>query len=63
MVIEDGIVTARLRLADPRGIKRFAGRFGCALDVVEPAIARAAAREWAAAGLALYRDPDQGDAG
>ena len=59
----DGIVTARLRLADPRGIKRFAGRFGCALEVIEPAIARTAAREWAAAGLALYRDPDQGDAG
>ena len=61
--VDDGVVTARLRLADPRSIKRLAGRFGCALEVVEPSVARTAARDWAAAGLALYRDPDRGVAG
>ena len=50
----DGYVTARLHLADPRGIKRIAARFGGALEVLEPGISRSAAREWAAAGLALY---------
>ena len=48
---------ARVRLADPRGIKRLAGRFGGRMEVISPAIARAATREWAAAGLALYHRP------
>ncbi|MBO9626702.1 MAG: WYL domain-containing protein [Microbacterium sp.] len=55
----DGLVTAHLHLADPRGVKRLAGRLGGALEVVEPGVARTAAREWAAAGLALYRAPDE----
>jgi len=59
----DGTVVARLHLADPRGIKRLAARFGGALEVLEPGIARTATREWAAAGLALYHQPDGGDAG
>ncbi|MFJ4174354.1 helix-turn-helix transcriptional regulator [Microbacterium sp. NPDC089696] len=59
----DGVVTARLHLADPRGVKRLAARFGGVIEVVEPGVARTAAREWAAAGLALYRDPNSADAG
>ncbi|WP_309129205.1 WYL domain-containing protein [Microbacterium sp.] len=51
----DGCLTVRLRMADPRGIKRIAARFGGALEVVDPGIGRAATREWAEAGLALYR--------
>ena len=60
---KDGVVTARLHLADPRGVKRLAARFGGVMEVIEPGIARAAAREWAAAGLALYGHPDRPDAG
>ncbi len=56
-------VIARLHLADPRSIKRLAGRLGTALEVLEPDAARTAAREWAAAGLALYRTPDEHIAG
>ena len=54
---------ARVRLADPRAIKRLAGRFGGRMEVIAPAIARTAAREWAAAGLALYHRPDDAPAG
>ncbi len=57
----DGVVTARLHMADPRGIKRIAARFGGSLEVLEPSVARAATREWAAAGLALYRSPGSAD--
>lgn len=59
----DGVVTARLHLADPRGVKRLAARFGGVIEVVDPGVARSATREWAAAGLALYRDPHTADAG
>lgn len=59
----DGVVTARLHLADPRGVKRLAARFGGVIEVVDPGVARTATREWAAAGLALYRDPNTADAG
>lgn len=59
----DGMVTAHLHLADPRGIKRIAARFGGALEVIEPAVARTATREWAAAGLALYHQPSPRNAG
>lgn len=52
-----GVATVRIRMADPRGIKRLAGRFGGNLQVHAPEVARAAAREWALAGLALYRHP------
>lgn len=61
--VADGVVTARLHLADPRGVKRLAARFGGVIEVVDPGMARAATREWAAAGLALYRGPDSPDAG
>jgi proteasome accessory factor C len=53
----DGTLTLRLRMADPRGIKRIAGRFGGALEVLDPSIARSTTRDWAAAGLDLYREP------
>lgn len=61
--IVGGMATARLHLADPRGIKRLVARFGGVMEVVEPGISRAAAREWAAAGLALYPRPDDAAAG
>lgn len=54
---DDGFVTVRIRMADPRGIKRIAGRFGGQLEVRDPEAARVATREWAAAGLALYGSP------
>ncbi|MEW2460617.1 MULTISPECIES: helix-turn-helix transcriptional regulator [Microbacterium] len=57
----NGVVTARLHLADPRGIKRLAARFGGAMEVREPGVARSATREWAEAGLALYHQPDTQD--
>ncbi|GAB3599124.1 helix-turn-helix transcriptional regulator [Microbacterium tumbae] len=57
------LATATLRLADPRGIKRLAGRFGGRMEVTSPEIARGSAREWAAAGLALYHQPADGIAG
>ncbi|MFJ2552598.1 helix-turn-helix transcriptional regulator [Microbacterium sp. NPDC087591] len=58
---ESGALTAHLHLADPRSIKRLAARFGGHLEVLDPVIARSAAREWAASGLALYRQPDTDD--
>jgi proteasome accessory factor C len=56
-------VSASIRLADPRGIKRLAGRFGGRMEVLAPSIGRAATRDWAAAGLALYGEPDPETAG
>lgn len=56
--VRDGMATARLHLADVRGVKRLAARFGGVLEVREPAVARAATREWAAAGLDLYARPN-----
>lgn len=53
-----GFVSTHLRMPDPRGIKRIAGRFGGALEVVAPSLARTATRDWAAAGLALYHQPE-----
>lgn len=50
-------VIVRIRLSDPRAIKRVAGRFGGQLEVSEPHVARTATRDWAAAGLALYANP------
>ena len=61
--VADGMLTARLHLADPRGIKRLAARFGGALEVLDPPVARTAARDWAAAGLALYAHPADDHAG
>lgn len=49
---DDAVV--RLRLSDPRSIKRVAARLGGQLEVQHPVLARDAAREWASAGLALY---------
>lgn len=59
---QDGEVTLQIGMADPRGIKRIAARFGGALEVLEPAIARSATRDWAAAGLELYGGPHVPDA-
>ncbi|WP_309064198.1 helix-turn-helix transcriptional regulator [Microbacterium sp.] len=58
----DGMLTVRLRMADPRGIKRIAGRFGGALEVLDPPLARDTTHDWAAAGLALYLAPEAADA-
>ena len=57
-VVVDGEVTVQLHLADPRAIKRLAARFGGAMEVLEPGVARTATRDWAASGLALYHRPD-----
>lgn len=54
----DETVTLRLGIADPRGIKRVAARFGGAVEVVDPGIARSTTRAWAQAGLDLYCAPD-----
>lgn len=54
----DAGVTVRMNMADPRGVKRIASRFGGALEVLEPPPARAATREWARAALDLYKVPD-----
>ena len=62
VTVEDEIVTARLRIGDPLSLKRLAGRCGGRLEVLEPVAARAAAREWAAAGLALYNGDSQASA-
>ncbi|MGP6171179.1 helix-turn-helix transcriptional regulator [Microbacterium sp. A196] len=56
--IDGDVARVRIRLSDPRGIKRVAGRFGGCLEVQEPRTARVATREWAEAGLALYRQPE-----
>lgn len=57
----DGVITAHLHLADPRGIKRLATRFGGDMEVIAPPIARSATRDWAASGLALYHRPGAED--
>ncbi len=54
---EDDGVVARLPMSDPRGLKRLAARFGGRVEVLGPSSARAATREWAEAGLALYHRP------
>lgn len=51
---EEGAVTLRISMADPRGIKRLAGRFGGAMEVLDPPIARRSTHDWASAGLDLY---------
>lgn len=52
--VDDGFLVATLPVGDPLSLKRLAGRFGGRLEVLDPPAARAASREWAAAGLALY---------
>jgi proteasome accessory factor C len=54
----DAVVTVRISMADPRGIKRIAGRFGGALEVLDPPLARSATREWASSALDLYTVPE-----
>lgn len=50
----DDASTATLHVADPRSLKRLAARRGGSVIIEEPADARRAAAEWAAAGLARY---------
>ena len=52
------VATVRMRMADPRTIKRIAARFAGRIEVQAPGAARRATRDWAAAGLALYPQPD-----
>ena len=60
--VEDDEVVVRLRMSDPRTLKRVASRFGGEAVVTAPAVARTATREWASAGLALYsQQTDDGD--
>lgn len=54
-----GLVTLRIRMADPRGIKRVAARFRGALEVLDPPLARTTTRDWAAAGLDLYKTSER----
>lgn len=56
-------VHVRMRMSDPRSLRRLAARFGGRLEVLGPAAARGATREWAEAGLALYHQPITGSAG
>lgn len=49
-----GRTTARIRLADARGIKRPATRAGGAVEVLAPAAARRATAEWARRALEQY---------
>ncbi|WP_300265067.1 YafY family protein [Microbacterium sp.] len=58
--VDDDSAIVRITMADPRGVKRLAGRFGGALEVLDPPAGRTAAREWAVAGLALYHEPIDG---
>lgn len=58
----DAVVTVRMSMADPRGIKRIAARFGGALEVLDPPLARAATRDWASDALDLYNAPDRSPA-
>ncbi len=51
-----GVVTASVRIADERSLRRLAARFGGEVEVLEPATARAAVADWAQAGLAQYAD-------
>ena len=51
---EDGSAVASLRLADEQSLKRLAARRGGEVELLEPAGARRAAADWAAAGLAQY---------
>ena len=58
--VEGGVVIATLRVGDPLSLKRLAGRFGGLVEIMEPASARSAARDWAAAGIALYAEQSTG---
>ncbi|GAB3601795.1 helix-turn-helix transcriptional regulator [Microbacterium aureliae] len=50
----DGTTVATLRIADEASLRRLAARRGGDVEILEPAGARRAAADWAAAGLALY---------
>jgi len=52
---EAGVTTATMRVADEFSLRRLAARRGGEVEIVEPAGARQAAADWAAAGLAQYR--------
>jgi proteasome accessory factor C len=49
-----GTSTATMRVADERSLRRLAARRGGVVEVVRPSAARAAAAQWAAAGLEQY---------
>jgi proteasome accessory factor C len=51
----DEVSTATMRIADEQSLKRLAARLGGDVEILEPAVARRAAEEWARAGLAQYR--------
>jgi len=51
----DSVSIATMRVADEVSLRRLAARRGGDVEILEPAGARRAAAEWAAAGLAQYR--------
>jgi len=51
----EDIVDARVRVGDPRSLKRVAARLGGELEIRAPESARRAAAAWAEAGLEQYR--------
>jgi proteasome accessory factor C len=59
MSTSDGVTSATLRVADVQSLKRLVTGRGGAVEIVEPVAARAAAAEWARAGLAQYPDQPQ----
>jgi proteasome accessory factor C len=54
IAVADGRATATMRVADPRGLRRLAARFGGEVEVIAPEDARRATRDWAGAALAQY---------
>ncbi len=52
---EGGMTVATMRVADEFGLRRLAAKRGGDVEILEPAVARRAAAEWADAGLAQYR--------
>lgn len=56
VVVDHGMMTATVHVGDPLSLKRLAARFSGAVQILEPASARCAARDWASAALALYSE-------
>lgn len=54
VAVADGCATATMHVADPRGLRRLAARFGGEVEVITPEDARRATRDWADAALAQY---------
>lgn len=53
---DDGTITATVRLADERALRRLAARRAGEVEILSPPAARIAAADWARAGLSQYGD-------